>query len=147
MSQLYLTLPSNSSNDIYPNNTSASYTVRLHREILLESGEWEVGLAEIHFPYNKQLPQTLHICTNIIEHQLVGTGLQPLLRIIGLKGRKEGEIISKVYERPHYKPASGGVLRAVDIKICKDMKSVNVTGGPVTAVLHLRRVKEPYFHI
>ena len=49
MSQFYLTLPSNSSMNIYPNNTLAKYTTRLHNDVSLQ-GEWEVGLSEIVFP-------------------------------------------------------------------------------------------------
>ena len=49
MTHFYLTLPSNSSMDIYPNNTLAKYTTRLHNDVSLQ-GEWEVGLSEIVFP-------------------------------------------------------------------------------------------------
>lgn len=50
MSQLYLTLPSDSSEAYHPNNTISNFVTRLHRPIDLGSGEWEVGLAEIIFP-------------------------------------------------------------------------------------------------
>ena len=145
---MYLTLPSNSSNSLYPNNTPAKYKVRLQRELLLEAGEWEVGLAEIHFPYNRRLPPTLQVCCNIIDHQLVGNGIRPLLRIISIKGKKAGDVISQVFERPHYIPVSGGAVRDVEISICDNSTEILSTPyGPVTVVLHLRRVKEPYFHI
>ena len=49
MSQFYLTLPSNSSMDYYPDNTVARYTTKLTNTVELE-GEWEVGLTEISFP-------------------------------------------------------------------------------------------------
>lgn len=45
-----MTLPSNSSMDYYPENTVARYTTKLNTRIELE-GEWEVGLAEISFPF------------------------------------------------------------------------------------------------
>jgi len=51
MSRFYLTLPSNSSMDYYPQNTVAQYTTKLNSSIELD-GEWEVGLTEISFPYN-----------------------------------------------------------------------------------------------
>lgn len=35
--------------DMYPNNTTACFTVNLPQEIRLK-GEWEVGLSEIHYP-------------------------------------------------------------------------------------------------
>jgi len=48
-SHFYMTLPSNSSVDYYPDNTVAHYTTKLANKVELE-GDWEVGLAEISFP-------------------------------------------------------------------------------------------------
>lgn len=45
----YLTLPSNASSKVYPDNTIAHYFTVLPTRITL-SGEWEAGLCEIHFP-------------------------------------------------------------------------------------------------
>jgi len=50
MNRFYVTLPSNSSADYYPENTVARYTTKLADKIELES-ECEVGLAEISFPF------------------------------------------------------------------------------------------------
>jgi len=49
MSQFYLTLPSNSSMDYYPEKTVARFTTKLNNLIELE-GDWEVELAEISIP-------------------------------------------------------------------------------------------------
>ena len=49
MSRFYLTLPSNSSAQYYPENTAARYTTKLGNTIELE-GDWEVGLLEISTP-------------------------------------------------------------------------------------------------
>jgi len=49
MSRFYVTLPSNSSMQCYPDNTVARYTTKLANPIELE-GDWEVGLAEVSFP-------------------------------------------------------------------------------------------------
>ena len=46
----YLTLPSNSSFDRYPNNTLSDYTAKLPQEINLQ-GSWKVGIAEISYPH------------------------------------------------------------------------------------------------
>lgn len=45
----FLTLPSNSSMGVFPENTLTSYKTHLQDRISL-SGEWEVGLVEIHYP-------------------------------------------------------------------------------------------------
>ena len=49
MSHFYLTLPSNSSMDYYPENTVARYTTKLANTIELECN-WEVGLLEMSTP-------------------------------------------------------------------------------------------------
>lgn len=50
MRDFYMTLPSNSSMDYYPNNKISSFTVQLPRYMSLE-GDWEVALIEIQYPY------------------------------------------------------------------------------------------------
>ena len=50
MNHFYITLPSNSSRDYYPNNTVACYTTKLADKVELD-GAWEVGLAQITVPF------------------------------------------------------------------------------------------------
>lgn len=47
--QFYITLPSNSSVNVYPENTVSNYITKLPQEVNL-NGEWEVGLAEMQYP-------------------------------------------------------------------------------------------------
>lgn len=47
--QFYLTLPSNSSMDYYPQNTVANFITQLSRPIKLD-GSWEVAIVEVHYP-------------------------------------------------------------------------------------------------
>jgi hypothetical protein len=49
MSRFYLTLPSNASMEVYPNNTAAQFQTKLSSKMELE-GEWEAGLVEISCP-------------------------------------------------------------------------------------------------
>ena len=52
----YLTLPSNASMSIFPENTTASFRVKLPQTVDL-SGDWEVGLYSMTYPrtwYNLQ---------------------------------------------------------------------------------------------
>ena len=51
MSDFYLTLPSNSSMDVYPDNTMANFKTRLPNRVELE-GRWEVGLVEMQYPHS-----------------------------------------------------------------------------------------------
>ena len=49
MDSFYVTLPSNSSVDIYPDNALSHYSVNLPTALSFE-GDWEVSLAEITYP-------------------------------------------------------------------------------------------------
>ena len=49
-SEFYLTLPSNSSMQYYPGNTTTKYSTHLTQQIRLSGGAWEVALAEFHYP-------------------------------------------------------------------------------------------------
>ena len=46
----YITLPSNSSLNFYPNNKLSHHFTKLVKNIHLESGDWEVGLMEVQAP-------------------------------------------------------------------------------------------------
>ena len=53
MSQMYLTLPSNSSKDYFPSNTLTNFKTHLAQSLDLgNAGDWEAGLAEIQYPFN-----------------------------------------------------------------------------------------------
>ena len=64
--QFYIVLPSNSSMDVYPNNTTACFTVNLPQEIRLK-GEWEVGLSESHYPLTFLNLQEKHATVSILS--------------------------------------------------------------------------------
>src|SRR3989442_1407967 len=69
MSHFYLTLPSNSSEKYYPDNTLAHFTTKLHNDVTL-TGEWEVALAEIMYPrnwYNVNDQYMLVSCNNCMK--------------------------------------------------------------------------------
>ena len=50
MEHFYLTLPSNSSMNVFPNNKLNSYKVKLPKALPTTEGKWLVGLYEIQFP-------------------------------------------------------------------------------------------------
>ena len=49
-SEFYITLPSNSSMQYFPDNKTSNFVTKLSRTLRLD-GEWEVGLAEIDYPH------------------------------------------------------------------------------------------------
>jgi len=50
MESFYLTLPSNASLQVYPNNTTTSFTTKLSDYINLKGEGWEMALSEVHYP-------------------------------------------------------------------------------------------------
>ena len=46
---LYITLPSNSSADYFPDNTNSHYFTHLEERLRFEEGEWEVALADLSY--------------------------------------------------------------------------------------------------
>jgi hypothetical protein len=51
MNHFYITLPSDSSSNVYPDNTVAHFTTKLSERIHLD-GDYEVGLSELIYPYS-----------------------------------------------------------------------------------------------
>lgn len=259
MSQIYLTLPSNSSGSYFPNNTLTNFKTHLQKPLRLEHGEWEVGLSEIQYPrswmtlrsleetqidilerkhwdphkedwdqdltmtvylhrgyyagaadlvteLNKKLSgkatfqwiqekrqvmaanakgfvvrlsdtvtkllglpwrtfytchrtageplvnikrdlESLFVYCDLVEHQIVGDTMVPLLRIVPVRG-KMGDYVTKTYENVHYVPASGGHVQTVEIDIRDDSgRPIPFESGRVIVVLHLRKVSQPYLHV
>lgn len=48
---MFLTLPSNSSLEFFPQNSLSAYRTKLPTHVDLRDGEWEVGLSEILYPH------------------------------------------------------------------------------------------------
>ena len=68
-----LSLPSNASMDIYPNNTTAQYRIKLPKHIEL-SGEWNVSLKEISIPV-----AVVNIAANTYKFRITDTaGVEPV---------------------------------------------------------------------
>ena len=78
----YITLPSNASLDVYPNNTLTKYTVRLPRTLYLKEG-YEVALAEIMYPVSWETLSRIEgyrfAVVNLIESYLTKMRLPHLI--------------------------------------------------------------------
>ena len=60
-SEFYVTLPSNSSIQYFPDNKTSNFVTKLSRTLQLD-GEWEVGLAEIDY----HIPGTTYVKERIL---------------------------------------------------------------------------------
>jgi len=68
MDQFYVTLPSDSSPNFFPNNTIASFRTKLAIPIELEPDKWKVGLVEISYPRgNKKVCYTIRCVSTQLQ--------------------------------------------------------------------------------
>ena len=84
MNHFYLTLPSNSSEKYYQNNTATNFTTKLAKRIELDQQfKWEVGLSEIILPqswYNITSDDVISVyCSNCMHTTDTSTNQQALL--------------------------------------------------------------------
>ncbi len=246
----YLTLPSNSSLEYFPENALTHYFTKLPRAIDLSGGEWEAGMVEIQYPhtwynipgeeeawvdleingtihhsglkagfyespgllikrmellcrsflpdckavvfdYDKitqkviisvkpgasvtfsSLLQTmlglsqahfdegvhegaqvidirqgfysLYVYCNLIEPQMVGDALAPLLRIVPIRGQT-GDLVTRSYENVNYHPVQLKRFDTVELDIRDDTgHKVSFERGKVVVTLHFRRRRSSHF--
>jgi len=152
----YVTLFSNASQDIYPENKIAAFTTQLAQPIRLEPSEiWEVGLFELSYSAShvlQQNPSLLHnlnvflnalIYCDLIAPQLIGTTKVRCLKSfrIVLTDYDSEYLFQNVY----YVPLEKKMFRDIRIKILNqsgDLIPFNDSAIPLKAV-HFRRVITP----
>ena len=84
---------------------------------------------------------TLFIYCNLIEPQVVGNALSPLLRTVAIRG-KQGDFISEVFQTPHYVKVKTKSFDVVELAIKNDTdEDVKFNFGKVIVKLHLRQIK------
>lgn len=130
MSQFYLTLPSNSSEKYYPDNTLTHFITKLHNDVSL-SGDWEVALVDIMYPRNwynineQYLRISCNNCTKILPQPNPDEKIEPSYEVhVGIPSGYYHSIpdlvdaikesISKTFRRPITAWSSDGVERYVD---------------------------------
>jgi len=151
----YLTLFSNASQALYPNNTIAAFTQYLPRPIHLNSNEqWEVGLCELTCPppnlgvfVKKNAPvvigsETAFVYCDLIAPQIVGDSLVRCLRTYTFPSADCQYRFTNVY----YMPLEKHTIQNIRIEVLTQQgKRVGFKSSttPLKVVLHFRRVS-PY---
>jgi len=130
MSQFYLTLPSNSSEKYYPDNTLTHYITKLHNDVSL-TGDWEVALVDIMYPRNwynideQYIRISCNNCMKIVPAPNPGEKFESSYEIhLGIPSgyyhsildlvEAMKESITKAFRRPIAAWSSPGVDRFVD---------------------------------
>ena len=144
----YVTLFSNASQDIYPDNKIAAFTTQLAQPIRLNPSEiWEVGLCELSYSAshglqkNGPLLNNLNVFLNaliycdLIAPQLIGTTKLRCLR-------------SYLFQNVYYVPLEKKTFRDIRIEILNqsgELIPFNDSAIPLKVVLHFRRVITPWY--
>ena len=84
---VYITLFSNASQHIYPDNKIAAFTIQLAQPIILHPSEiWEVGLCEISFSARQLLADNTDalVHCDLIAPQLIGTTMVRFFRTFNI---------------------------------------------------------------
>ena len=83
---------------------------------------------------------SLYIYTSVVDHQLVGNAVAPLLRVVCPAGDKIGEKVSEKYIKPYYLPVNSSYIDKIDIQIRTTAGSFYpfLSGDPVIVTLHFR---------
>ena len=61
----------------------------------------------------------LYVYCDIVENQIIGDSLEPLLRIVPVQG-KHGDLVEKNFEMPHYVPLLNKKFSSVEVHIKTD---------------------------
>ena len=82
----------------------------------------------------------MYIYSDIVQPQIVGSSLVPLLRMINITG-KEGVAITNSFQNPYYLQLSRNEIEVISIVICNKLgEELQIDKGAVTLTLHFRRV-------
>jgi hypothetical protein len=148
--QFYVTLFSNASQNLYPENTIGAFTVELARPIDL-NGNWEVGLCEFTCPPRKV--DTLNdfstvgnniglIYCDLISPQLVGSSLIRCLRTYIYPTTDCQYEFQNVYYLPVERQRINNIR--IEILTTEGRKVVFRSGKtPSKLVLHFRNINRP----
>ncbi len=83
---------------------------------------------------------SMYVYTNIIERQIVGDSLVPLLRIIGIDNKNKDEHVTVRFNNLRYLPISLNNIRTIEIDLRNEYgERLPFQSGTVIASLHFRK--------
>jgi len=141
----YITLLSNASQHIYPDNKIAAFTIQLAQPIMLDPSQiLEVRLCELSNPSTLPLGDNTDalVYCDLIAPQLIGTTMVRFLRTFNTTWPADYDT-EYIFENVYYVPVEKRMFRDIRIEILnlsdkrvafKDSKT------PLKVVLHFRRV-------
>ena len=84
----------------------------------------------------------IFVYSNLIQSQIVGNTLTPLLDVVAVQGGPRDLVCSR-FDKPHYKPVLRKHFSDIHISLRDDQgKPIRFEKGKVIVTLHLRRAKK-----
>jgi hypothetical protein len=123
----YITLFSNASQHLYPDNKIAAFTIQLAQPVILDPSEiWEVGLCEISSPSTMQVENNTNalVYSDLIAPQFIGTDMVRFLRAFNTTW-PDNYYAEYIYNNVYYVPVEKRMFRNIRIEI------INLTGERV----------------
>jgi hypothetical protein len=117
----------------YRHNKQDFYVIDIEREL-------------ITFPAARIGAANILVYCSIIQHQMMGNTLVPLLRPITIPSNKNrGETINEKFLRPYYVPVWKSHIPDIEISLCDDQgRNITFQAGSTMVVLHFRRIRHGY---
>jgi hypothetical protein len=146
----YITIFSNDSQTLYPNNTLASFTSRLAKPLELVDN-WEVALVEFTHPPNISGQYTTNpvyigmehklIYCDIISPQFIGGNLVRCIRSY-IPSKINGQYM---FDTVYYVPVERRYIRDIHLQIYNtkgEIQKFRDNENPVKMILHFKRVRK-----
>jgi hypothetical protein len=87
----------------------------------------------------------LYLYCDVLQPQIVGNTLAPLLQVVNVEGRYM-DIVNRTYISPHYVPVLKKCFSSIEINIKNDQNQlVTFAFGKCIVKLHFRKVQTNYF--
>ena len=98
------------------------------------------GKGEALYSYDvKRGLNSIYVYCNVVDTQIVGDVYAPLLRTVAVKG-EQGDVISEIFDRPHYVNVNTDEVSMLEINIKDDTgKDISFNFGKVLCKLHFRQ--------
>ena len=91
-----------------------------------------------YLPHLESAAHSLYIYSGIVDHQIVGNAVAPLLRVVCPDADKIGQTVSEKYIKPNYIPVNTSYIDTIDVQIRTTTGHLFpfLSGTPVVLTLH-----------
>ena len=138
MEQLFLFVSSRDSKETFPENNPAGFIIQLPGIINLK-GTWVCALTELYVDNRfVTTPQQIVVSSDLIEESYISNTQWPVLRRIPVEVNQD---IDLTFEDPYYFKVVQHQVHRIHIYLKdQDLESVQLTGGELSCVLHLKHI-------